>query len=118
MPAKSLDRLVLHLKQEEARVKRAESLLRASRSFNPHQRVLLEHALRHPSQLYTVKSHMNSNGITENTARSDLEKLVKAKCLEKPRSHVGKEAAYLAVQGLDCARPGAQARHHELISAP
>jgi hypothetical protein len=44
---------------------------------------------------------MNSNGITENTARSDLEKLVKAKCLEKLRSHVGKEAAYLAVQGLE-----------------
>ncbi len=99
--AQSLDRLVLHLKQEEARVKRAESLLRASKSFNLRQRVLLEHALRHPSQLYTVKSHMNSNGITENTARSDLEKLVKAKCLEKLRSHVGKEAAYLAVQGLE-----------------
>jgi Fic family protein len=93
----SLDRLIQHLKQEELRVRRAEDLLSASKRLNQRQRVLLDHALRHPIMVYTVKSHMNSNGISDVTARSDLEGLVRARCLVKTRD---KEVRYHPAPGL------------------
>jgi hypothetical protein len=39
------------------------------------------HALRRPSTLYTIKSHMNSNGISINTARADLDDLVRRRLM-------------------------------------
>ncbi len=68
----SLDALAEHLKREEGRISQSESLLKVSKGLNLRQRMLLEHALRHPMHRYTVKSYANSNGIVPVTARSDL----------------------------------------------
>ncbi len=88
----SLDLLAEHLKHEEDKIGRAEKLLKTSRRFNLRQRLLIEHALRRPATVYTVKSHMNSNGITDVTARADLEELARARFLLKTSR--GKEAIY------------------------
>lgn len=59
---------------------------------------MLEHALRHPLGEYTVKSHKNSNGITPNTARADLESLVTAGLLQRCKR--GREVVYRATARL------------------
>lgn len=88
----SLDALAEHLKREEERISRSELLLRLSNGLNLRQRILLEHALRHPMHRYTVKSHANSNSIVLNTARADLEGLVRLKLLATEKD--GREVVY------------------------
>jgi Fic family protein len=95
----SLDRLTEHLAREQEKIERSRAFLRVSKGLNLRQRLLLEHALRHPATEYTVKSHMNSNGIVAATARTDLEGLVKTRLLA--RSKRGKEMVYLASPDLD-----------------
>jgi len=88
----ALDDLINHLAHEEAKLKRSEAILRISPSLNLRQRLLLEHALRHTSQRYTVKSHANSNGVAIGTARSDLEQLVVKRLMTKAKE--GQEVVY------------------------
>jgi Fic family protein len=75
----SLRRLDQQIQAEDEKLKRAERLLRLSADFNLRQRLILEHALRHPVTIYTAKSHSNSNGISLPTARKDLDELVAMK---------------------------------------
>ena len=42
------------------------------RGLNSRQRAVLEHAAKHPKQIYTFESHRNSHNITYQTARTDL----------------------------------------------
>jgi Fic family protein len=76
---RSLERLSEHITEEEAKIERSLRLVRLDRHLNLRQRLLLEHALRHPKTIYTAKSHANSNNITAMTARTDLEYLRKRK---------------------------------------
>ncbi len=46
--------------------------LKLTSKLNPRQRSILDHALRHPAQIYTFESHQRSQGITYQTARTDL----------------------------------------------
>ena len=46
--------------------------IRLTSRLNPRQRAILDHALRHPNQVYTFDSHQNSHHITYQTARTDL----------------------------------------------
>lgn len=94
----SLDRLTQHIHDEEAKIQRSQRLLKVARDLNLRQRLLLEHSLRHPGTQYTAKSHMTSNGITINTARADLEALVRRRLLT--RSKRGRQMIYHPVTGL------------------
>lgn len=94
----ALDELAKHLAHEEAKIKRSEAILRISPNLNLRQRLLLEHALRHTSQRYTVKSHAHSNGIAIGTARADLEQLVAKRLMTKSKS--GQEVVYRAAESL------------------
>lgn len=105
----SLDRLADHLEQEQERTLRAEKLLRLSDDLNLRQRLLLEHALRHPLTKYTVKSHMNSNGITAVTARTDLDRLVKLRFMTTTKRN--KEVLYLLAPGFEAKLQKKLARH-------
>ena len=46
--------------------------VRQTASLNARQRALVDHALRHPRQVYTFESHQRSHGVTYQTARTDL----------------------------------------------
>jgi Fic family protein len=87
-----------HVQHEEHRLERAKSLVRLSKSFNIRQRLLLEHALRHPDTRYTVKSHATSNDISLPSARKDLDGLAAKRFFVK--SSRDKEAVYEAAPGL------------------
>jgi Fic family protein len=86
------------VQHEEHRLERAKSLVRLSKSFNIRQRLLLEHALRHPDTRYTVKSHATSNDISLPSARKDLDGLAAKRFFVK--SSRDKEAVYEAAPGL------------------
>ncbi len=60
--------------------------------------MLLEHSLRHPGTQYTVKSHMNSNGIVAVTARTDLDDLVRRRLMTTTKR--GREVIYLVTSTL------------------
>jgi len=89
----SIDVLSNHLRKEQDRLTRSQSLLALDKTLNLRQRLLLEHSLRHRDTHYTAKSHANSNGIALNTARSDLESLVKRKLMVTSKR--GKEVVYM-----------------------
>ena len=57
-------------KTRELRV--LEQRLRAIEALNHRQRALIEHALRHPGQRYTIESHRRSHDVVYQTARADL----------------------------------------------
>jgi Fic family protein len=92
MIEQSLDALAAHLKREEGRIRRSESLVKLSGVLNLRQRLLIEHALRHPMHRYTVKSHANSDDVTPATARADLDGLTKLKLLVTEKD--GREVIY------------------------
>lgn len=57
-------------------------------AYNHRQRELLTHAIRHPSQEYTIRSHQASHGVAYETARTDLLHLAKAGLLlQSKRGH-------------------------------
>jgi len=94
----ALGRLADDLRREEEKIIRSEQLLRLSTALNLRQRLLLDHALRHTGAVYTVKSHMNSNGVSINTSRADLEDLVRRKLMTTSKR--GKEVVYMAIPTL------------------
>lgn len=95
----SLDRLAERLRHEQAKIQRSRAFLRVAKNINLRQRLLLEHALRHPLTHYTVKSHANSNGIVLATSRADLDELVRLRLMVTTKK--GKQVLYLAAPGLD-----------------
>jgi len=94
----AMQSLAARAQAEEARVARSGQLIGIASELNLRQRLLLEHALRHPLTQYTVKSHANSNGIVLATARADLEALVKLGLLTTMKR--GKEVLYIATPKL------------------
>jgi Fic family protein len=78
-------------KQDEQQM--VAAALRRFPNLNYRQRALLEHALKHPDQVYTFQSHQNSHGITYLTARSDLLDLAKRGLVTETKR--GRQRAFL-----------------------
>ena len=57
--------------------------LRGQKGLNHRQRELIAHALKHPSQVYSVAYHQHANGVVYETARKDLHGLAKRGYLKK-----------------------------------
>jgi len=67
----------------------SESLRRnlgAGGDFNHRQIALLKRALKHPCATYTVVSHQNSHGISNQTAKNDLTALEAKELLQRGKS--------------------------------
>ena len=67
----------------------------ADQVFNHRQIALLGRALRQPEEVFTIKSHQTTHGITYPTAHSDMAELHDRGLLE--RHKVGKEFRFFAV---------------------
>lgn len=81
---KAINDLEGYLTRKMAEVKRTEKLIKDS-DLNHRQIALLSHALRHPDQVYTVKSHQKSNNIALETSRLDLTALEEKALLTRHR---------------------------------
>ena len=91
----SIEALWAYLEARAAEVRRAERLLRGRSTLNHRQVALLGRALRQPEEVFTIKSHQTTHGITYPTAHSDMAELHARGLLE--RHKVGKEFRFFAV---------------------
>ncbi|CAN5702564.1 Fic family protein [soil metagenome] len=87
-----------YLQRKMAEVKQTERLFKRSVEFNHRQIALLSHALRHPDQAYTVKSHASSHNVVSATARTDLLDLTERRLLIKQK--IGKAFYFFPAEGL------------------
>lgn len=61
-----------YIERKTNRLQAIERELRGTTMLNYRQRDLIRHALRHPHQHYTIKSHQISNNVVYQTSRLDL----------------------------------------------
>lgn len=96
---KALQELESYLARKADQLKRVESRLKRS-DLNHRQIALLSHAVRHPGQEYTVKSHQSSHRVAYATARADLLHLAELGLLFQRR--IGqKTLAFIAPEDLE-----------------
>ena len=86
---RAIKALHVYLARKTKEIREADAWLKDSRSLgsllNHRQVALIQHALKHPYELYTVKSHMRSHNVTYETSRSDLLKLVEYELLSNSK---------------------------------
>ncbi len=91
-----------YLARKSAELHEAEEIVRRASAvnaeLNPRQLALINHALKEPSARYTVESHRLSHGVSYETARSDLLKLVRQHMLSQRKS--GKAHVFVPVASL------------------
>jgi Fic family protein len=64
-----------YLERKAQEISSLQRRLQGMEGLNHRQMALLRHALRHPGFRYTVGSHQASHGVSNQTARTDLQKL-------------------------------------------
>lgn len=72
----SISSLREYIRNKQAEIDSLRIHLQPKGGFNHRQLALLKHALKHPYSGYTVVSHQTSHGISNQTAKNDLESLV------------------------------------------
>jgi Fic family protein len=82
---RAVEQLHAYLRQKIKDVRDVETLLKGSDQFNHRQLALLGNALRAPDAIYSFQSHATSHGVTHETARGDLLRLVEMGFLEQRR---------------------------------
>ncbi|WP_310571896.1 Fic family protein [Gemmatimonas sp.] len=87
---KYLAKQVVEMHDAEEMVRRASAI---NTELNPRQLALINHALKNAAARYTVESHRLSHGVSYETARSDLLKLVGQKLLTQRK--VGKAFVFV-----------------------
>jgi Fic family protein len=99
---RAIDELHQYLAKKASEIHEAEQLVqnatRLHADFNTRQIALVNHALKNPEARYTVESHRRSHGVSYETARSDLLKLVAAGLLGQGKT--GRALAFTPVADL------------------
>jgi Fic family protein len=86
----ALDDLLEHLKERAERTRQLAEAVAGFDKLNYRQRGLLQHAVRHPLESYTIEGHAGSYRVHYLTARADLADLVTRDFFEKRRVGKGK----------------------------
>lgn len=96
----AFDELNHYLKHKSQGLQKIESLLRCSRysDLNVIQKDIIKKALHHPGRVFSVRSIVNLYDISENTARTYLNKLARFKLLLETKE--GKAVRYVAPSDL------------------
>jgi Fic family protein len=84
--------LLSHLRERSERAKRLAQTVSGFDRLNHRQRALLQTAIRHPLQSYTIEGHAAAHRVHYHTARTDLDKLVELGFLAAER--VGKRKRF------------------------
>lgn len=90
----ALDELMKHLKQRVASMAELSRSVAGFDALNHRQRALLQHAVRHPLESYTLEGHAASHRVHYQTARNDFVDLIAKGYLTEMR--VGKGKRYAA----------------------
>jgi Fic family protein len=69
---RAIAELHAYIDRKTAEVRELETQVRALNLFNHRQADLIQHALKHPFQHYTISSHQRSHQVVYQTARTDL----------------------------------------------
>jgi len=96
---RAIEEFQRYLERKVREVRELERRLRLDDDLNHRQRALLAHALRHPYNRYTYRSHARSHGVTHESARHDLQDLSRRGLLEQRRS--GREHVFYPVPGIE-----------------
>ena len=88
-----------YIQRKSKELKALESRLQGIGILNHRQRALIDHALRHPRQRYTIYSHQTSNNVVYQTARNDLLNLRDRGLLKAQK--VGKTWNFMPVENLE-----------------
>jgi Fic family protein len=84
----AIDDLHQYIESRSKQLAELQRELRGLRQLNHRQRDLINHALRHPGERYTIEYHRNYHNVVYETARSDLMDLADRGLLGKQK--VGK----------------------------
>jgi Fic family protein len=68
----AIEDLYQHVHRKSTEHRKLEQQLRGMRVLNYRQKALMAHALKHPDQEYTFRSHQSSHDVVYETARRDL----------------------------------------------
>ncbi len=93
-----------YLQRKVKELQDLERLIQNEDGLNHRQLALLSDATRHPSHVYTYRSHSTSHRVTEETARADLVGLRKRGLLQQRK--MGRKHAFVAVADLSTALKG------------
>ena len=96
---RAIKQLHQYIGRKTKQLQALERQLRGSGVLNHRQRALVAHALRHPEQRYTVKSHRLSHNVVNQTARTDLIDLRDRGLLKE--SKVGRNLYYTPAEGIE-----------------
>jgi Fic family protein len=105
---RAIDELHAYLQRKMLEVREADALFKSG-DLNYRQTALLSHALRHPDQDYTFRSHMTSHNVVYQSARTDLLDLASRGYLV--RSQRGQAFVFRPVPDL-ADRPGSERRNY------
>jgi len=73
----SISEVSNYLIRRQKEIRESMRLIRNIPNLNYRQYSLLQHALKHPDDMYHFKTHMNTHGISYQTARTDIMELKK-----------------------------------------
>lgn len=82
---RAVEALYEYARRKAKEIREVLSVLQTSDLFNHRQLALLSHAIRHPGQRYTIKSHCQSHRIAYQTGRTDLLGLAEQGLLDQAR---------------------------------
>ncbi|HEC02990.1 MAG TPA: Fic family protein, partial [Phycisphaerales bacterium] len=96
---RAIKELHAYIKRRTERLQAIEQELRGVAILNHRQRALVSHALRHPHQHYTIRSHQTSHNVVYQTSRIDLLDLEKRGILTARK--IGKTWHFMPASNLE-----------------